>query len=247
MSGHIRVKNFEKFQHYKDRNPRWIKLYNELLDDYAFGRLQDASKWLAVGIWLLASRYDNAVPNDAAWIARKINATGPIDLDALVSAGFIEVYQDASGVLADCSVSAMPEREREREEERDTGTSYPASPDEDTEHRRLKGEAAALIREHLWCGTQPPRDAPKGWTMGRDLTIWQQHAERHGPAAVNGALTTMRETLGISAPVTMRLFNVAGRADRMEQCIGAWRKAQAAAREVPTGPRQFALIVGSAA
>jgi DNA-binding NarL/FixJ family response regulator len=31
------VKNFERFQHYKDRSPPWIKLYNELLDDYEFG------------------------------------------------------------------------------------------------------------------------------------------------------------------------------------------------------------------
>ena len=40
----FRVKNFENFQHYKDRNPPWIKFYNEVLDDYDIGRLPDASK-----------------------------------------------------------------------------------------------------------------------------------------------------------------------------------------------------------
>ncbi len=61
------VKNFERFQHYKDRSPPWIKLYNELLDDYGFGRLPDASKMHLVAIWLLASRNDNKIPHDAEW------------------------------------------------------------------------------------------------------------------------------------------------------------------------------------
>src|SRR5690606_19747530 len=38
VAGYLTVKNFERFQHYKDRNPPWIKLYNDLLDDYEFGR-----------------------------------------------------------------------------------------------------------------------------------------------------------------------------------------------------------------
>lgn len=103
------VKNFEKFQHYKDRAPPWIKLYNELLDDYEFGRLQDASKMHLIAIWLLASRSENKIPYDPEWISRRINATDPVDLDALQRAGFIvvdqplqTVGQDASKPLAKC-------------------------------------------------------------------------------------------------------------------------------------------------
>ena len=33
------VKNWDEFQHYKDRNPPWIKLHNHLLDDYEFEML----------------------------------------------------------------------------------------------------------------------------------------------------------------------------------------------------------------
>ena len=29
-----RVKNWSKFQHYKNRNPPWIRLHVEILDDY---------------------------------------------------------------------------------------------------------------------------------------------------------------------------------------------------------------------
>ena len=59
---YFRVKNFERFQHYKDRSPPWIKLYNDLLDDYAFTCLQDASKLHQILIWLVASRTGNKLP-----------------------------------------------------------------------------------------------------------------------------------------------------------------------------------------
>lgn len=116
------VKNFERFQHYKDRSPPWIKLYNETLDDYEFGRLPDASKAHLFAIWLLASRYDNKIPHDARWIATKINATSPVDLDLLENAGFIicdKVMQSASDTLATRKQNACPETERETEAERE--------------------------------------------------------------------------------------------------------------------------------
>jgi hypothetical protein len=116
------VKNFDKFQHYKDRSPPWIKLYNELLDDYEFGRLQDASKMHLIAIWLLASRSDNVLPYDSEWIARRINATSKVNLDQLVEAGFIvpnqplhNAEQDASKPLAKCLPRDRGETEGETE------------------------------------------------------------------------------------------------------------------------------------
>ena len=127
---YFRVKNFERFQHYKDRSPPWIKLYNDLLDDYAFTCLQDASKLHQILIWLVASRTGNKLPADPDWISRKISATEPVDLDVLERAGFIEyideklndnqplrdVEQHASGVLADCKQDACLEGEQSRAE-----------------------------------------------------------------------------------------------------------------------------------
>jgi hypothetical protein len=117
------VKNFEKFQHYKDRSPPWIKLYNELLDDYEFGRLQDASKMHLIGIWLLASRSDNKIPHDPAWVAKRINANSKVDLEELEQAGFIVLdqplqtpEQSASKPLAKCLTREEGETEERREE-----------------------------------------------------------------------------------------------------------------------------------
>ena len=118
------VKNFEKFQHYKDRAPPWIKLYNELLDDYAFGKLADASKFHLIAIWLLASRSGNVIPYDADWVGKRINAMSPVDLDIVSQAGFIIVNQEvqkaeqvASATLAECPNLWEPERETEGETE----------------------------------------------------------------------------------------------------------------------------------
>lgn len=118
------VKNFERFQHYKDRAPPWIKLYNELLDDYEFGLLPDASKMHLVAIWLLASRSENKIPYDPAWVARRINATEPVNLAGLAEAGFIVTDQPlqtteqvASKPLAECLSREREEGETEESRE----------------------------------------------------------------------------------------------------------------------------------
>ena len=93
MREYFKVSNHEKFQHYKDRTPPWIKLYNELLDDYEFCCLQDASKLHLIMIWLLASRSENKLPVDPGWIAKKISASEKVNLDVLFQAGFLEKIQ----------------------------------------------------------------------------------------------------------------------------------------------------------
>lgn len=131
---YIQIKNWEELQHYKDRTPPWIKLYNHLLDDFEFSCLPDASKAHLLSIWLLASRTGNKIPNNAKWIGNKINATEPVNLNSLISLGFIEVIpnenneiqtleQDASKMLQTLEQDACLEREeRERESREDTSS-----------------------------------------------------------------------------------------------------------------------------
>lgn len=122
------VRNFEQFQHYKDRNPVWIKLYNSLLEDYEFGLLPDASKAHLIAIWLLASRFKNLIPLDGKWVAKKINATSTVDLTILKNAGFIQYNQECSNLLADCYQNAIPEKRREREQVREETEKKEAAP-----------------------------------------------------------------------------------------------------------------------
>lgn len=118
------VANFSELQHYRDRSPPWIKLYNHLLDDYEFGQLPDATKSHLIAIYLLASRSDNCIPYDSEWIARRINATENVDLDALVQSGFIVLNQELPLPEQSASTSlskSLPrgeQRRGEREESR---------------------------------------------------------------------------------------------------------------------------------
>lgn len=109
-------KNWGTFQHYKDRKPPWIKLHRGLLDDYAFACLPVASQALAPRIWLLASEYEGGkITATLEEIAFRLHLTVEAlteSLKPLVKSGFLD---DASGLLAACKQSAMPEREREEE------------------------------------------------------------------------------------------------------------------------------------
>lgn len=116
MAEILRVRNWEKLQHYKDRSPPWIKLHRELLRDYEFSCLQDASKLHLMLIWLLASQLDNKIPNDPEWIQRHIGTAEPPNIKELISCEFLIVERIASKPLAQRKQSAMPETEAYKEE-----------------------------------------------------------------------------------------------------------------------------------
>ena len=117
MDSYLTVRNWSEFQHYKDRSPPWIKLHRDLLRDYEFSCLQDASKLLLIELWLLASQLDNKIPNDPKWLARQLPYNGEIELKPLIDMGFIILVQDASKPLAECKQSAIGETETETETE----------------------------------------------------------------------------------------------------------------------------------
>lgn len=51
----IRIKDFSKFQHFKDRSPPWVKLYRDILDDPDWHELDGDSAKILVMLWLIAS------------------------------------------------------------------------------------------------------------------------------------------------------------------------------------------------
>jgi hypothetical protein len=121
------VKNWPKFQHYKDRNPPWLKLHKSFLDDYEFHRLPAASRAIAPCVWLLASEStDGSVAHDSEMIAFRLRMSVK-DVEAaiqpLVSAGFLIMMQDASKTLADKEQDASKTLAlaRSREERREEG------------------------------------------------------------------------------------------------------------------------------
>lgn len=102
MTNFFRIRNFERFQHYKDRNPPWIRLYGGLWRDRAFFRLPDAVKAHLIGLFALAARLDNRIPDDPEWLAHELCASEPIDLGALLASGFLMPEHPASATDAAC-------------------------------------------------------------------------------------------------------------------------------------------------
>ena len=111
---YFRVRNWEQFQHYKKRNPPWIKLYTHLLDDYEYGSLTDASKLLALSILMLAAKTGNKLPMNIEWIQKRAVLVQAPDLEPLFSCGFI-YKMDASEVLASRKQNALSEERRGEE------------------------------------------------------------------------------------------------------------------------------------
>ena len=163
MSGYFSVTNYDQQQHYKDRGPTWIKLYNRLLDDYGFALLPDAGKWHLIGIFLLASRHANRIPADPAWLARQIGATDPVALDVLMRAGFIAMVEDAEISEKTASPEKKKREEKKREETETENTSAGAD---------RKKMNYPLAFEEFWRDypTDPLMSKKKAYEQWRRLT-----------------------------------------------------------------------------
>jgi hypothetical protein len=130
----LRIKNWEEFQQYKDRDPKWIKLHRDILDDYDFDGLTEVQQCHLIKIWLLAAKIDNKIPNDAKWVARKIGAQSKVELDQLVTAGFMVPYSS----VQDCTetyIETEEETEKETEEDQEANASSPAAEEPQPEPR----------------------------------------------------------------------------------------------------------------
>lgn len=97
----FRVANLEKFQHYRDRKPPWIKLYRDLWRDPRFFALDEVQRYHLISLFVLASQNDNLLHVDQKWLKHEMATTKPIDLKTLIDTGWVEyVEQDASKMLA---------------------------------------------------------------------------------------------------------------------------------------------------
>ena len=120
---YISVRNWGKHQHYRDRNPPWIKLHRELLTSHTWVGADDASRALAIAIMLLAAANGNRIPADPAYIKRVAYLNSQPDFSFLIKSEFIDIVDEngnASNTLADASTMqayARPETETETETE----------------------------------------------------------------------------------------------------------------------------------
>lgn len=123
-TAYLSIADFDRVQHYRDRALIWIKTYVDLLDNYEFVRLPDASKFHRLGLTLLAARMGNRLPNDPEFLAKQIGANTPIDLEAHLRDGFLIPVKykrtkapPASKPLAEQEPFASADKDKRRGEE----------------------------------------------------------------------------------------------------------------------------------
>jgi hypothetical protein len=105
------VKNWRTFQHYRDRNPPWIKLHFALLTSSDWVVLADSARVLAIVCMLVASRNNGEIDGSdkgLAYLQRVGYLNKKPDLKPLIECGFL---QSASKTLAIDGESARPETE----------------------------------------------------------------------------------------------------------------------------------------
>ena len=64
MSVSYRIRNWDKYQHYKDRNPPWIKLHVDILTSQDWVMLDNDARVLMIACMMIASRNAGCVPKE---------------------------------------------------------------------------------------------------------------------------------------------------------------------------------------
>lgn len=151
---HITPKDWNEFQQYKDRKPPWIKLHRNLLDNYDYACLPDASRALAPMMWLLASEFDHGeieLSLDEIAFRLRTNVDYIVaSMKPLIKKGFFTSDIDA---LAERKQPASTEREKEAEGETQTKS--------ETERSAAPKRTPAKVEDQLKLeGVETPKQKP---------------------------------------------------------------------------------------
>ena len=122
----LKIRDWERFQHYKHRRPPWIRLYVEIIEQYdtegqpkKFYLMDDTAKLTFVALICLASHYGGIIPTDnIEWLKARTGVRA-ITLAPLFEAGFIVAIKDAS-VAASAGASDVLPTESDTESDTDT-------------------------------------------------------------------------------------------------------------------------------
>src|SRR5262245_28654981 len=113
----LSVKNYNKFQHFKDSRPPWIKLYRDLLDDLEWHDLDPKAAKALVMIWLIASENEGRLPEPKK-LAFRLRLSD-IEMSHLLNSLSHWLIQDDNGLISTCHQLDTPETETETEESRE--------------------------------------------------------------------------------------------------------------------------------
>jgi len=189
-----RIKNWEKFQHYKNRRPPWIRIYRDLLNDPNFEELPGELVKTLVKLWLAASEFstDGTLP-DLNRLALTTHIASKLLAEQLRQLNHWVEY-DASDVLAPCKQLATPETETEGESYLTVDASAPVAHRENPGSGDLGSSPSKLLS--LTPGTTGGSNRKKAITKARyakGTPTWDAYSgayrARYGTAPPRNAKT----------------------------------------------------------
>ena len=155
--GYIVIPNWDRFQHYKDRQPAWIKLHLKLLGNDAWLELSTPDRCLLFTIWMLVGRYGNGrLKADERWLKGQAKAHKS-SLARLNQAGFINFSASA---LPEPVYSAEKEGSKEPKKEKESARANGAAVN-GSYATRQKVLANAIAGARSLVDGEPPHIAEK--------------------------------------------------------------------------------------
>lgn len=114
----MKIRNWSKFQHFKDRKPPWVKLYRDVLDDMEWYELDPLASKVLVMCWLIASEDEGRLPNTKT-LAFRLRMTEKQTLDCLNKLSHW-LEQDDIDLISERYQTDSLETERETETKKET-------------------------------------------------------------------------------------------------------------------------------
>ena len=151
----IKVKNWSKYQSYKDRKPPWIRFHRSILDDYKFQVMSAESRALLPMLWLLACENEDPSSglisqslDEISFRLRQDKKKLRETIADIQLSGFIECIETVTNTLKKCNETVTTETETETE----------------TEKRLAQNEILTRRFDLFWKTYPKKRDKKKAWT-----------------------------------------------------------------------------------
>lgn len=163
-----RIKNWNKFQHFSNRKPIWIKLYRDLLDNPDWFDLDGDTAKILIGLWLIASENEGFLP-DIKTLSFRLRTTQAKAEQALTKLeNFLESVENSDDVnmissneesdinltSTEHQVDATEKRREEKEERREREREEAGKPTVLPSHDSFQPEIIFITRGR-----------PKSWTL----------------------------------------------------------------------------------
>ena len=165
----MRIKNWKKFQHFKDRRPPWVKLYRDILDDLQWHELDPLAAKVLVMLWLIASEDEGRIPDNKT-LAFRLRLTESKTKEVVIKLSHW-LEQDDINEISNGYQLDLPETETETETDLDAYASLSAEGLPDCPHK----EILILYKKHLSNLSQP-----RVWEGSRQANLrqrWKQAAK----------------------------------------------------------------------